>query len=173
MTELQARYDVYQQSAGFARLHPRGIQDPLTVDELVRLSKDLGKGEVATSMIKLYSMNNNSYGSDNSLYSLQEYNSIDPQNSISALVEKVRLQVEEEQDSGAIGLKTAPFFYTVLEPFSFTETTKARIRLNKEYAKLSKEQQRKVNIYLEGYLEKGLTPKEIKEFLSGYVKFLN
>lgn len=172
VTEFQARHDVYRRTAEFRRRHPENAHEPLNPEEILKLGKNLAKGEVATSLLKLYSINNSFYGFDYHMFDFNNYIHSEPQDSLAKLAEEIQQHLQEDQNS-ILGISTVPLFYTILEPFTFSESTKKKVRLEKDYAELPLDEQRKVDLYLDQYVERGLTSKEIKVFVSSYGKFLN
>lgn len=172
VTEFQARHDVYRRTAEFKRRHPGSANEPLSQEEVLKLGQDLAKGEVATSLLKLYSINNSFYGFDYHMFDFNNYIHSEPQDSLAKLAEEVRKQLKEDQN-GILGISTVPLFYTILEPFTFSESTKKKARLEKDYTKLPLDEQRKVDLFLDQYVERGFTSKEIKAFVSSYGKYLN
>ena len=170
-TELQARHTVYRQSADFNKRHAGDKNAALTVEELLLLSRGLGKGEVVTSLVKLYAFEQ-SYGLDYTVFTPKDAITFIPYESIAALTASAREQIELEK-GGNIGLKNVPLFYTVLEPFTYSGQDKRKAREAMKYDSLSLENKVILDHHLDTYLERGLTPTEIKEFVAGYVKFLN
>lgn len=170
--ELQARAKVYRESTDFDKLHPEDKEATFTLEELLLLIKGLGQGETATALVKLYTFDLNSYAFDYMVFTSNDAITFAAYDSINTLAEKVREQLEQEK-GGNIDLRTEPFFYTVLEPFTYSEQDKRKAREALNYQALSLEDKQVLDTFLDSYVERGLTTIEIKEFVSGYTKFLN
>ena len=170
--ELQARAEVYKQSADFKKLHPEEEETDFTAKEVILLSKGLGRGETATALIKLYSFDLNYYGFDQMVFNPNNPLTCAPCDSIETVAEKVREQLKQEK-SEHIGFRVEPVFYTVLEPFSYSEEDKRQAREILNYEALSLEDKLIFNNHVDEYVERALTMAEIKRFISGYTKFLN
>ncbi len=169
---LQARAQVYRQTPEYHKHHPGNKEAALTPEELLLLSKGLGKGETAIAFVKLYAFDLQHYAFDYTVFNPQESLTFAAYDSISALADKVREQLEQEK-GGNIGLKTEPIFYTVLKPFTYSEQDKWRAREALNYKALPREDKLILDKHLDDYLERGLTPVEIQDFKSSYVRFLN
>lgn len=172
LTELHDRHQAYRESAEFHQRHSGNKDAVLTPGETLKLSKGLGRGEAVTSLIKLYALDLHLYGFDYIVFNPENSIPFVPYHSIAGLTAAVREQIEQEK-GGNIDLKNVPLFYTILKPFTHSEKNKQKVRKTSEYHSLSLENKLLVDQFLNNYLERGLTPVEIGEFVSGYVKFLN
>ena len=169
--ELQARAKVYKQSADFAKLHPEE-ESGFTAKEVILLSKGIGRGETATALVKLYSFDLNLYAFDYTVFNPNEALTFAPYDSMGILAENVLEQLKQEKNEH-IGFRTEPFFYTVLEPFTYSEQDKSEAREALGYQAFSREDKLILDKHLDDYVERVLTSAEIKGFISGYTKFLN
>ena len=169
--ELRARAEVYQQSADFKKLHPEEGGASFTAKEVILLSKGIGRGETATALVKLYTFVN-LYAFDYTVFNSDNTIPFAPYDSINTLAEAVREQLKQEKNEH-IGFRTEPFFYTVLEPFSYSEQDKWEAREALDYKALSREDKLILDTHLDDYVERALTSAEIKRFISAYTKFLN
>ncbi|MEK6905976.1 MAG: hypothetical protein AABX24_06245 [Nanoarchaeota archaeon] len=172
LTEIQARRDVYGQSAKFHKLHPEGKNSQLTLQEMQLLCKDLGKGEVLTYLVKLYACGLKPYNFDYGIYDPNDLVPDLPQDSLEALAEKVHLLLKEDNQS-IMGVKATPLFYTVRELYTFSVQEKITARELLNYQSLSSEEKFRINKHLDSYVERSLTTEEIKDFTLGYARFLN
>lgn len=170
--ELQARAEVYKQSADYKKLHPEEEETGFTPQEIILLSKGLGRGETATAITKLYSFDLTLYGFDQTVFNPNNILTFGPYDSIDILAENTLEQLKQEK-SKHIGFRIEPFFYTVLEPFTYSEQDKSGAREALGYKTFSREDKLILDKHLDSYVERVLTPAEIKGFISGYTKFLN
>ncbi|MDO8511067.1 MAG: hypothetical protein Q7S55_02785 [Nanoarchaeota archaeon] len=170
--ELQARAEVYKQSADFQKLHPEEEETGFTIEEILLLSKGLGRGETATALVKLYSFDLNLYGFDQMVFNPSNILTFAPYDSIDILAENVLEQVKQEK-SKHLDFRVEPVFYTVLEPFSYSEQDKLESREALGYKAFSREDKLIFDKHINDYVERALTSAEIKRFISAYTKFLN
>ena len=169
---LYLRQQEYQQTPQFKQNHPGNKEAVFSPEEMKMLCNNLGQGETVTSMFKLYAFGLQEFGFDYTVFNPNHALNFVPHYSMAALTEKAQQQIKEEQNR-RISLKTMPLFYTVLEPFTYSEKEKMKARKDFQYPSLSTDEKRILDYHLDTYLERALTPTEIQEFVSGYEKFLN
>ncbi|MEK6900448.1 MAG: hypothetical protein AABX05_04965 [Nanoarchaeota archaeon] len=168
--DLEAKARVYKSSAVYTKLHKTDLEQ-LTEAEIKALMPDAAAGKSFFSFLKLYSVEN-LYSFDTAVFELSEIErNSGHYDSLSSLAKEAQKYLLESQKI-AFGAGFRPVFYTVLEPYRITEDDCEKLKQLPGYRSLSPIDQGDIDHFLENYVERGLTKKEIEEFERSYFKTL-
>ncbi len=172
LNELEARYGVYVKSADFHKLHPKDKDEPLTKQEMLTLCTNIGKGKSLTYLIRLYACGLKPYNFDYGMYDPDDLTPHIPQDSIKSLAEEAH-KLLNQNNKNIFQIKGTPLFYTVREPYTFSEEEKKVVREHPKYQAFPLERKLTIDKQLNSYVERSLTSEEVKEFTDGYARFFN
>ena len=172
ISEFKARESVYRKSAGYQKRHGADLEAPLTGEETFVLGTNIGKREEVSSFSNLVAHGISGYGFYHNLMDLNNSEFHGPCDSIASLVEATR-QTNDGKTYSHLGIKVSPIYYTVRQPFTYSESQKDDIKKALKFSRLTEESQGLLEKYLDNYIERCLTSQEIQEFLKGHTKFLN
>ncbi len=171
-SEFKAREKMYRKSAAYQKQHGTDLTAPLTMEETFVLGANVGKGEEVSSFPYLIAQGISGYGFYLNLMDLDTAEFHGPYDSITSLVEATR-QTNNRKNYSHLGIKVSPIYYTVRQPFTYSESEKNDLKKAMGFSSLTSESQETLEKYLDNYVERCLSTEEIQEFVRGHTKFLN
>ena len=174
--ECTARLRVYKNSADFYKQH-KFSDEELTREEAEVVFSRAGKDRVWTLMLKLYVQEPTDYYAfdgnfDDWNISSHSGNYGPGCNSIASLIDVVQKEIPIK-NTPFLDVKTIPLFYTVLERFSYSRKEIQSLKNIENYKLMSAVEQKHFDRRLQEYRERSFTDAEIREFVTGYTRFLN
>ena len=172
VSEFKAREKVYRKSAAYQKQHGTDLAAPLTMKETFVLGANVGKGEEVSCFSNLIAQGMSGYGFYLNLTDPDTAEFHGLYDSIASLVEATR-QTNNRKHYSHLGIKVSPIYYTVRQPFTYSDSEKNDLKKAMEFSSLTSEGQEILEKYLDNYAERCLSAEEIQEFVIGHTKFLN